>query len=160
LKEIEVATLAGFFAGEGNISISSGKWHTLYTALGNTEKMWVDKFYEAFGGSRYTEKPKYHGAKYVFRWRVNGKKARRFLEIIQPYLIGEKAEQLKIALQLQQLKDSVDNPNLGYAKDVQLQMDGLSNSLKELRRTAAETNRKDAAPGRSDSPTLEEIPVS
>lgn len=147
MEQIELATLSGFFAGEGNITISSGKWPTLYAALGNTEKSWVDKFFKEFGGSFYVEQPKYNGAKNMFRWRVTGKKAESFLRAIQPYLQGEKAEQLKIALHFQGLKNSWKvRDNEGFSPEQRLEMDKVRNSMRELRRTAAETNREDALP--------------
>lgn len=155
MNTIELATLAGFFAGEGAIVISGGKWPTLYASVGNTEKLWIDLLYTNFGGARYIEKPKYAGAKYVFRWRVCGKKAKSFLEAIQPYLIGEKAEQLSLGLRFQDLKNETEKPNLGYSSNVCAQMDRFRESLKSLRRAAAETNRKDASPERNDSPILE-----
>jgi hypothetical protein len=143
VTEIELATLAGFFAGEGTMSISGGKSPSLYVGIGNTEKLWIDRFQAAFPAGYYVEAPNhYPGAKFMFRWRATGKKALNFLRTIQPYLIGEKADQLAIAVAFQELKKS--NANGGYTPEERLQMDRLRNSLKESRRTAAETNRKDA----------------
>lgn len=156
MDTIELATLAGFFAGEGNITISGGNWPTLYAALGNTEKFWVEKFHASFGGAFYVEKPKYFSAKYMFRWRVSGKKAVEFLKAIQPFLIGEKAEQLKLGLEFQELKASVKAP-FKYSNELISQMKRAHQMMQNLRRTAAETNREDAAPWRNDSPIPEAI---
>lgn len=145
MDSIEMATLSGFFAGEGSLTISGGKLPTLYVAVGNSEKVWIDKFYFNFGGTHYLETPKYSGAKFMFRWRVSGKPAERFLKAIQPYLQGEKAEQLKIALQFQEIKSSVPNRNAGFTPEIKTQMDKCRDNLRNLRRTAAETNRRDAA---------------
>jgi len=154
VNEIELATLAGFFAGEGNITISGGKWPTLYAALGNTEKFWVEKFHRLFGGAFYIEEPKYTGAKFMFRWRVTGKGAENFLKTIAPYLMGEKADQLKVALEFQAVKGCKTHCGTRYT-DLQLsEMDKLYQRIQSLRRTAAETNRRDAHPARSDSPIL------
>lgn len=144
MSEIELATLAGFFAGEGNITISGGKWPTLYAALGNTEKFWVEKFYREFGGAFYVEQPKYAGAKSMFRWRVSGKKAVNFLQRIQPHLIGEKADQLLVALRFQQLKMQNPHNNKHYPELLILKMNEERDNLAQLRRAAAETNRRDA----------------
>jgi hypothetical protein len=146
VNEIEMATLAGFFAGEGSVTLSGGKLPTLYVAVGNTEKIWIDKFHTRFGGTSYVEKPKYSGAKFIFRWRVSGKPAVRFLQAIQPYLLGEKAEQLKIALEFQEVKLSIPNRNKGfqYFPEANLELSKCRADLRNLRCTAAETNRKDA----------------
>jgi hypothetical protein len=153
VNKIELATLAGFFAGEGSITLSSGKWPTMYAALGNSESFWVTKFRDLFGGAFYVESPKYFGAKHMFRWRVCGKHAAKFLESIQPYLVGEKAEQLVLALAFQKAKDE-HNSGSKITRELRSEMDRFIESMKALRRTAAETNRKDAAPLRSDSPIL------
>jgi len=156
VNEIELATLAGFFAGEGNITISGGKWPTLYAALGNTERFWVEKLHNLFGGAFYIEQPKYTGAKFMFRWRVTGKGAEKFLRTIAPYLLGEKAEQLKVALEFQAVKGLNTDCGTRYT-DFQLsEMNRLYQEIQSLRRTAAETNRRDAQPVRSDSPILGE----
>ncbi len=157
MTEIELATLAGFFAGEGNITISAGEWPTMYAALGNTEKFWVEKFYNEFSGAFYVEQPKYAGAKYMFRWRVSGKKAERFLRTIQPFLIGEKAEQLRLALIFQELKRKPRPNTKAYPPELRLEMEKVRRQLQESRRAAAETNRENAIPWRSDSPTLQVI---
>ena len=163
VSEVELARLAGFFAGEGNITISGGQWPTLYAALGNTEKLWVEIFHKLFGGSMYIEEPKYLGAKRMFRWRVSGQSAVAFLRTIQPYLIGEKAEQLKLGLEFQMLKSN-EIPKGGKNRKIREttwdKLQQFREDMKNLRRAAAETNRRDATPWRSDSPTLEVIPVS
>ena len=159
MNEIELATLSGFFAGEGNVTISSGKWPTLYVAVGNTEKFWIDKFYQNYEGAFYVEKPKYLGAKYMFRWRVTGKRAEAFLKQIQPFLQGEKAEQLKLGLKFQELK-KLHRPNTkAYPPELKLEMEKVRRQLQKLRLAAAETNRKDASPWQSDSPIPEAILV-
>jgi hypothetical protein len=155
MTEIELATLAGFFAGEGNITISGGEWPTLYAALGNTERSWTERFFQTFGGSFYVEQPKYGGAKFMFRWRVSGKRAVKFLRAIQPYLLGEKAEQLEVALRFQALK-TVSAPEK-FSPELRLELDKVRAEMQQLRRAAAETNRVDAMPWRSDSPTLQVI---
>jgi hypothetical protein len=160
VNEIELATLAGFFAGEGNITISGGEWPTLYAALGNTERFWVERFYKEFGGSLYLEQPKYSGAKFMFRWRVSGKKAVKFLRTIQPFLQGEKAEQLVVALKFQNLKEIERSITKSYPPETRLEMEKVRSEMGALRRAAAETNRENATPWRNDSPTLEAIPVS
>lgn len=145
MDTIELATLSGFFAGEGSITISGGKLPTLYVAVGNSEKIWIDKLHRNFGGTSYLEKPKYSGSKFMFRWRVSGKPAVRFLTAIQPYLQGEKAEQLKVALRFQEIKSSVPNRNAGFSYEITSQMSMCRDNLRNLRRIAAETNRRDAA---------------
>lgn len=155
MNEIELATLAGFFAGEGNITISGGEWPTLYAALGNTERFWVERFHKEFKGSLYVEQPKYSGAKFMFRWRVCGNKAVVFLRTIQPFLQGEKAEQLVIALKFQELKNDKRGVTMPYPSGLRSEMEKVRLEIGALRRAAAETNRENATPWRSDSPTLQ-----
>lgn len=148
MNQIELATLAGFFAGEGSITLSGGKLPTLYVAVGNSEKLWIDILYNLFGGTSYIEKPKYNGSKYMFRWRVSGKPAVRFLQAIQPYLLGEKLGQLQVALKFQEIKASIPNRNKGFEKfpESNLELSKCRADLRNLRCIAAETNRKDANP--------------
>lgn len=157
MTDIQMATLAGFFAGEGSISISGGKWPTLYAQLGNSELLWSKMLYENFGGCLTVEGPtkKFPDAKYMFRWRTSGRKAVAFLSAIEPYLIGEKAEQLKLGLEFQQLKES-ENSTFKYSNSLLDKMQVLQKLKKDLRSIAAETNRKDALKWRSDSPILSE----
>ncbi len=145
MTEIELATLAGFFAGEGTMSISGGQSPSLYVGIGNSEKVWIDKFAALFPAAYYIEAPpkKFSHAKTMFRWRATGNRAANFLRTIKPYLIGEKSQQADIALQFQELKAGHKAPT-PFSPEQRSQMDKLRNSLKELRRTAAETNRKDA----------------
>ena len=163
-SEVELATMAGFFAGEGCIQVSGGKWPTLYAGFGNSEKFWVTKFLEVFGGSTTQYLPKkFKNPKIVFYWRVSGKDAYSFLKAIQPFLIGEKAEQLKLGLQFQEFKWSNRLGKGGPTRRVDSvlsELEGFQTRMKLLRRAAAETNRRDASPERCDSPTLEVIPVS
>ena len=156
MTDIQLATLAGFFAGEGSISISGGKWPTLYAQLGNSELLWSRMLYDNFGGCLTVEAPKYENAKFMFRWRTSGRKAVTFLQAIKPYLLGEKAEQLKLGLEFQQLKES-ENSTYKYTDSLLTKMQGLQKLKKDLRSIAAETNRRDAQSVRCDSPILREI---
>lgn len=163
VSDVELARLAGFFAGEGSISISGGAWPTLYASLGNTELVWVESFYNWFGGTLYIETPKYSGAKHMFRWRVSGKSAEAFLRTIQPFLMGEKVAQLDLGLEFQALKNA-EIPKGGVGRKTRSttwdKMQQFREEMKKLRRAAAETNRIDALPLQSDSPTLGATPVS
>ena len=128
--------------------------------LGNTEKFWVEILYNEFGGSFYLEKPKYLGAKYMFRWRVSGKKAEHFLQTLQPFLVGEKARNLDLCLEVIRLKSKKQSGNqYSYDAETLSRMKELYDKYKSLKGAAAETNRRDALTMRSDSPTLEETPA-
>ena len=153
MTDIQMATLAGFFAGECSISISGGKWPTLYAQLGNSELLWSKMLYDNFGGCLTIEGPtkKFPNAKYMFRWRTSGRKAVAFLKAIEPYLIGEKANQLKLGLEFQQLKES-EHSTFKYSNSLLDKMQVLQRLKKDLRSIAAETNRRDAQQWRCDSP--------
>lgn len=156
MSDIELARISGFFAGEGYIVISGKPVPALYVAVGNTESVWIDLLHKHFAGSRTVQQPKYMGAKCMFRWRVTGKLAVKFLKAIQPFLMGEKLQQLELGLEFQKAKDTY-KAGIGNKKctpEFLATMEAFRERLRNLRRAAAETNRKDAASGQSDSPTL------
>lgn len=112
LTSIELAYIAGFFDGEGSITIHEnfapsprGKSpnHTLQVAIGNTDKRVVEWIHAHFGGSltmRKTTKPNHRD---VMQWIIRSNGASQFLEAILPFL-RMKIEQAKIGLSFQNEK--------------------------------------------------------
>lgn len=161
----ELVGMAWFFAGEGYINISIPNadkpyYPSLRVGIATTEKLWAELYHARFGGFTWTQKPTKEGNRFVFGWRVTGKEAEAFLRAIHPYLKGEKVAQLEHALRFREecakyyRKGGKINQQEALWKEYRIKM-------KEIRQAAAETNRRDAGlTPRSDSPTLEAIPVS
>lgn len=157
VSDFELNGFAKFFAGEGNITITSGKCPIVYAAVGNSEKVLVDPYFHLFGGSLNPEKPKDMRNRFMFRWRLTGKDALPFMKAIQPFLIGEKLPQLLNAIALQEYKNSAPTKDGYHYTEIALTtMKGFFLTHKNLKLAAAETNRRDAASMRSDSPCTEE----
>ena len=158
----ELNLLTGFFAGEGSIYIrksqKKSKTPTLYVDVGNTERMWCDKFQQRFGGRVRVSFPKRANALPYYHWITTDENAGDFLRTIAPNLIGEKRQQLEIALKLEAIK--AKKPNRGragvnghFSVDDIAAMNRIEEELRECRCAAAETKRANAMSMRSDSPT-------
>ena len=163
----ELIGMSWFFAGEGYINIAipnvKGKWYpSLRVGIATTEKLWAELFRRRFGGFLWKGKPSKkrrnsnEDTRFVFGWRVTGKEAYTFLLTIQPYLKGEKVQQLELGLEFMQIKATF------YRKaKINLQNDlwlSFMDRMKDIRLAAAETNRRDAVNWpRCDSPILREI---
>lgn len=157
VSDFELNGIARLFAGEGNITITSGKCPVVYAGMGNSEKILVKPLHILFGGSFAVEKPKDQRNRFMFRWRVSGNDALPFMKAIQPFLIGEKLPQLENAVALQEYKHAAPTKNGYHYTEAALEvMKGFYLKHKELQRAAAETNRRDAASMRNDSPCPEE----
>ena len=100
-----LAYLAGFFDGEGNISVfrdrrPSGSFgFTLRCAISQTSMPILEKYRHLFGGTVYQAKltnPRPNSAP-AWQWYINNGRAVRFLEALQPYIIL-KAPQIPIAV--------------------------------------------------------------
>ncbi len=97
----DLAYVAGFFDGEGNIDIAhnhgngNGKreQYTLSIKVTQKEPHALEPLLE-FGGSFYNPRPGY------YQWHIHGAKAAKFLELILPYLRA-KTGQAEAALRFQ-----------------------------------------------------------
>ncbi|MDE1767523.1 MAG: hypothetical protein KGJ90_07475 [Patescibacteria group bacterium] len=158
--EVELAIMAGFFAGEGSVSLKKQygggrvKCPALYVSMGNTEKFWIESFQKQFGGSCYVEIPKNPKAKPVWRWRLHNAPARDFLIAIFPFLLGEKRQQAEIAIEFMKVKDARIANWKWHTPEQLTAMERFADQMAELRRAVAETKRAIVTPLRSDSPTL------
>ena len=109
--EIERAYAAGFFDGEGTVTIRTElrktcKTHVLQIAIGITDRAPLEWMSERFGGNirgpviRASERHKP-----IYFWQLSAAKAGTFLEEVRPYLLL-KAKQADIALELRRIKGS------------------------------------------------------
>lgn len=104
MQEVRLAYLAGFLDGEGTIGIQhaigqkkrllkNGKisiykcgYYVLYTSIASRSKEALSFALNLFGGSISSYKRGEMQAP-LFRWHVSARKARIFLEAVQPYCI-------------------------------------------------------------------------
>ena len=100
MKKIELAYLAGFFDGEGCISLytSHGRRY-LTVSVSQTNRFILESFRFAFGGQVY-EGQKHNGKRDIWRWTATTKIAAEFLKQIYPFLKLKKGE-ATIALEFQ-----------------------------------------------------------
>lgn len=103
----DAAWMAGFFDGEGSVSIvkykPSGKRSIRYcleTGVANTELSLVEPFLQTFGGHVAVDTN--DRWKTCFKWKTTSRKAVRFLEYIEPYVrSARKRRCIKLAVQFQ-----------------------------------------------------------
>ena len=99
--------MAGFFDGEGNIQLylrapsSSNRYgqYILITSVTNTNPSSLDLF-TGFGGRRFQASKATNEHKASYRWEATGSVAKRFLEVISPYLKLKK-EVARLAIEFQ-----------------------------------------------------------
>jgi hypothetical protein len=163
VSALDASFMAGLFAGEGSICIVIGKfpngesYPNMHAGFTTTEKCWSDWFHGVFGGHVHVYPPKTPRHKWLFFWRVGGGAAERFLKTIQPFLKGEKVQQLELALEYRDKKRELKASGGKISQNIEL-WESFRARLKALRVAAAETNRRDANAPRSDSPILEATP--
>jgi hypothetical protein len=107
IKRTTLAYMAGFFDGEGCISLiprtSRGNRYRVQISISNTNEWIIQWFRFNFGGSvafedRREENPNW---KDTWRWTItSGRQALRFLQAISPYLILKKP-QAELAISFQ-----------------------------------------------------------
>lgn len=112
LADYELAYIAGFFDGEGSITIHEnckpsprGKNpnHTLQVAIGNTDPrvlVWIQSVFGGGLGYRKSTKPRNRG---IAQWVIRAAAALPFLEAIRPF-IRMKGDQCDIAITYQRTK--------------------------------------------------------
>jgi hypothetical protein len=83
----QIAYLAGFFDGEGSISLVRGG-PTIAVAAVQVDRRPLDMLAMEFGGKvREMTKPTRPTHSQAYRWQVYSARARRFLRVVRPYLI-------------------------------------------------------------------------
>jgi hypothetical protein len=119
---LELPYIAGFFDGEGYITVSHWKnahksyramspeyvRYQLHVGIGNTHKPLIDAIQAQCGGnvyagdSAYRKNPK---NRICYNWRLSSRKAMHFLQNIAPYLVAKRDEAL-LAIELQHHVDN------------------------------------------------------
>ena len=139
--DIELSYLAGFFDGEGCVSIYHSKklWgaevrprHHIRAFVVNTDRQVPDRFRELFGGSLYIDLRKNPKHKVAYRWNVNGGNAAKFLYVIQPYL-RIKYDLAELALEFQRCLHNGNGKGASWAY-TQEEQDYLSFLTDEIHR--------------------------
>lgn len=111
MTPLSLAYIAGFFDGEGSITIHEnckpsprGKNpnHTLQVSLGNTDPRIVRELYRQFGGT-LTKRAPLPNCRPFLQWHLRAAKALPFLLAIRPHLCM-KIEQADVAITFQQSK--------------------------------------------------------
>jgi hypothetical protein len=112
LTDLELAYIAGFFDGEGSITIHHN-WrpsprgkspnHTLQVSIGNTDPRVLTWIHSHFGGYLHVRKHVAINCREVTQWIVRAASALPFLEMIFPFL-RMKSEQTRIAIEYQKTK--------------------------------------------------------
>ena len=111
LNEVHLAYIAGFFDGEGSITIhENGKPsprglspnHTLQVSVGNTDPIIVRWLHDVYGGG-FSVRPGIPGCRTVYQWTCRAAKALPFLLDIAPY-VRMKQKQVALAIEFQRSK--------------------------------------------------------
>jgi hypothetical protein len=108
---MEISYLAGLFDGEGSISIihqlsrprRNRHYHVLQVNITNTHEGVLRTVRDAVGFGLFRAKSvrgKHSNCKTVFEWNARSDQARRFLELVLPFLIIKKAR-ADLALEFQ-----------------------------------------------------------
>jgi len=112
-EKLDLNYLAGFFDGDGSISIkrqnhpqsTRGVCYTLQVAVTNTNKEIVEHFKKVWkAGHIQTKTPLKQTHKTAYVWRVTGRTAKMVLEPLLPFLRVRK-EQAVLALEFQTYKN-------------------------------------------------------
>lgn len=110
LTEIQKSFLAGLFAGEGYVGIQKNRFagykrgygFKLSVVIAMTDKELIEYWYNVLPlGKIYYEKGRSINYKDIAAWRFFTKDALTFLELIQPYVVGEKKKQINLGIEFQ-----------------------------------------------------------
>ena len=112
MDDLDLAYIAGFFDGEGSITISNrvasscrslSPNHTVTVSVGNTDPTVVSILHKEFGGSLSFAKAKRENHKDIYQWQISARGACVFLSAIRPFL-KMKHKQADIAINFQESK--------------------------------------------------------
>lgn len=138
ISKTELAYIAGFFDGEGNVGLyhrnKNSNTLTLSVALYNTNPIPLMRCKELFGGcicSQKSQAATEHDWRTEWAWRATTKKAEHFLRQVFKYLIIKKEE---AAIALESRKISSRRGQTGPWADTSKQKTEMANQLKALKR--------------------------
>lgn len=99
-RETLISWMAGFFDGEGCVSVikrNHDNVFTLVVQVVTTDLLTMKMIQTAFKGVLTARKPQEVNHKFSWEWRLTGRKAKEFLELIYPYSITKRKE-IEVAL--------------------------------------------------------------
>jgi len=107
MRDIDIAYAAGFFDGEGCISIS--KNGAVDIRITNTAKNVLVKFQNLFGGTIGNRTQKVNKTQYAFC--LYGENAIDFINLLKPYLV-EKLPQAETILEYYELRNNIQRVSI------------------------------------------------
>ncbi len=107
MRDIDIAYAAGFFDGEGCISIS--KNGAVDIRITNTAKNVLVKFQNLFGGTIGNRTQKVNKTQYAFC--LYGESAIDFINLLKPYLV-EKLPQAETILEYYELRNNIQRVSI------------------------------------------------
>lgn len=147
MDDISLAYIAGFFDGEGSMSIvprSRKEWNTeyrLWVAIGQKDGETLDFIKENFGGNVYLVKR--DGS---FYWAISNKNAYNFIKTIYPFLRYKKP-QAEIALRFY---DEAPNLKRPIPKEELERRETLNQKMRELKHVVVKSQYAGSTTKRTD----------
>lgn len=107
MNETDLAYSAGFFDGEGSISIylQERRWHKLHISIGNTDRPVLQAIHALLGGSLWNGSREIPGHRPMYFWGATDCNAKRILELLLPHLHVKRA-QAELAIKFQTMKST------------------------------------------------------
>ncbi len=93
MVDTELAYAAGFFDGEGSISLvrqNNNRSHSLQVAVASNDYEVLQWFQKRFGGTIVTKQPRKPTHSVSYDWRLTDRRALAFLQLIRRYLVIER----------------------------------------------------------------------
>lgn len=91
--DIEAAYAAGILDGEGSISVTrnhSDRWPSPQVSVASNDRELLEWLRVRYGGVITTKQPRKPQHAVSFDWKLTDRRALRFLEIVEPYLVIER----------------------------------------------------------------------
>ena len=138
----KIIFLAGVFDGEGSFGCyTTGlkkRGRYLLVAVETTDADMVSRFAEVFGGMLYSLKKREEHHKYIFRWRINGKKAWKVLDEMVPYMCLRRRQKYAT---LEPYRNSTKNSRRAIQKQKSDRNSNVGSSIDARRENEAWRNR-------------------
>ena len=93
-SQLDVAWVAGFFEGEGNMLVPTQKNRTARCDITQKDRWVLEKVQNLFGGQIVSHYNKQYPATTYYRWQCFGPNARAFLSLIYPFLSPRRQEKI------------------------------------------------------------------
>ena len=93
MDESEIAYTAGFFDGEGSISLVRqrvDRFHSPQVSVASTDQEALRWLQKRWGGNIVTKQPRKPAHSVSYDWRLTDRRALTFLRLIRPFLVIER----------------------------------------------------------------------